>query len=304
MEFTNFTTLVQREVEKRAGENYRVKLNDVMKNNGVVLRGITLMQDDSNISPTIYLNPYYDAYENGDTTLGTVIDEVIDTYERNKINRSIDMKFFLNYETVRSRIIFKLINTEKNRELLRDVPYIPFHDLSIVFQCLVSEERFGNASILIHNVHLQLWKVNARELYECALENTPLLQGYELADMNTVLEEMKALGGIDDEEIEDMQQEVPMYVLSNKSRINGASCILYKDILKDFAMVVDKDLYVLPSSIHEVILLPSDGTQESEQLKEMVREINQSQVEKEEVLSDSVYYYRRSDDSFFCLLDR
>lgn len=301
MEFTNFTTLVQREVEKRAGENYRVKLNDVMKNNGVVLRGITLMQDDSNISPTIYLNPYYDAYENGDTTLGTVIDEVIDTYERNKINRSIDMKFFLNYETVRSRIIFKLINTEKNRELLRDVPYIPFHDLSIVFQCLVSEERFGNASILIHNVHLQLWKVNARELYECALENTPLLQGYELADMNTVLEEMKALGGIDDEEIEDMQQEVPMYVLSNKSRINGASCILYKDILKDFAMVVDKDLYVLPSSIREVILLPSDGTQESEQLKEMVREINQSQVEKEEVLSDSVYYYRRSDDSFFCL---
>ena len=301
MEFTNFTTLVQREVEKRPGENYRVKLNDVMKNNGVVLRGITLMQDDSNISPTIYLNPYYDAYENGDTTLGTVIDEVIDTYERNKINRSIDMKFFLNYETVRSRIIFKLINTEKNRELLRDVPYIPFHDLSIVFQCLVSEERFGNASILIHNVHLQLWKVNARELYECALENTPLLQGYELADMNTVLEEMKALGGIDDEEIEDMQQEVPMYVLSNKSRINGASCILYKDILKDFAMVVDKDLYVLPSSIHEVILLPSDGTQESEQLKEMVREINQSQVEKEEVLSDSVYYYRRSDDSFFCL---
>lgn len=301
MEFTNFTTLVQREVEKRAGENYRVKLNDVMKNNGVVLRGITLMQDDSNISPTIYLNSYYDAYENGDTTLGTVIDEVIDTYERNKINRSIDMKFFLNYETVRSRIIFKLINTEKNRELLRDVPYIPFHDLSIVFQCLVSEERFGNASILIHNVHLQLWKVNARELYECALENTPLLQGYELADMNTVLEEMKALGGIDDEEIEDMQQEVPMYVLSNKSRINGASCILYKDILKDFAMVVDKDLYVLPSSIHEVILLPSDGTQESEQLKEMVREINQSQVEKEEVLSDSVYYYRRSDDSFFCL---
>lgn len=301
MEFTNFTTLVQREVEKRAGENYRVKLNDVMKNNGVVLRGITLMQDDSNISPTIYLNPYYDAYENGDTTIGTVIDEVIDTYERNKINRSIDMKFFLNYETVRSRIIFKLINTEKNRELLRDVPYIPFHDLSIVFQCLVSEERFGNASILIHNVHLQLWKVNARELYECALENTPLLQGYELADMNTVLEEMKALGGIDDEEIEDMQQEVPMYVLSNKSRINGASCILYKDILKDIAMVVDKDLYVLPSSIHEVILLPSDGTQESEQLKEMVREINQSQVEKEEVLSDSVYYYRRSDDSFFCL---
>ena len=302
MNFENFITTVTNTVSDRMGAHYSVSTHNVTKNNGVILTGILIKANGNfSVAPTIYLNPYYDAYEKGDTTFGTVIDEVINTYERNKINRSIDMKFFLNYETVRSRIIFKLINTEKNRELLRDVPYIPFHDLSIVFQCLVSEERFGNASILIHNVHLQLWKVNARELYECALENTPLLQGYELADMNTVLEEMKALGGIDDEEIEDMQQEVPMYVLSNKSRINGASCILYKDILKDFAMVVDKDLYVLPSSIHEVILLPSDGTQESEQLKEMVREINQSQVEKEEVLSDSVYYYRRSDDSFFCL---
>ena len=302
MNFENFITTVTNTVSDRMGAHYSVSTHNVTKNNGVILTGILIKANGNfSVAPTIYLNPYYDAYEKGDTTFGTVIDEVIDTYERNKINRSIDMKFFLNYETVRSRIIFKLINTEKNRELLRDVPYIPFHDLSIVFQCLVSEERFGNASILIHNVHLQLWKVNARELYECALENTPLLQGYELADMNTVLEEMKALGGIDDEEIEDMQQEVPMYVLSNKSRINGASCILYKDILKDFAMVVDKDLYVLPSSIHEVILLPSDGTQESVQLKEMVREINQSQVEKEEVLSDSVYYYRRSDDSFFCL---
>ena len=302
MEFTNFTTLVRNEVEKRAGENYHVKLNDVVKNNGIILRGITLMQDDSNISPTIYLNPYYDAYENGETTLGTVIDEVIDTYERNKVNRSIDMRFFLDYDSVKTRITYKLINTEKNKELLNDIPHIPFHDLSIVFQCLISGERFGNATILIHNVHLQLWKVNARELYERAMENTPILQGYDVTDMNTVLEEMRAFEGIEDTEYEeDIQQQVPMYVLSNKSRVHGAACILYPDILKDFATVVEKDLYVLPSSIHEVILLPAEGTEDSEQLKSMVHEINESQVEDEEVLSDSVYFYRRRDDAFYQL---
>ncbi len=302
MEFTNFTTLVRNEVEKRAGENYHVKLNDVVKNNGIILRGITLMQDDSNISPTIYLNPYYDAYENGETTLGTVIDEVIDTYERNKVNRSIDMRFFLDYDSVKTRITYKLINTEKNKELLNDIPHIPFHDLSIVFQCLISGERFGNATILIHNVHLQLWKVNARELYERAMENTPILQGYDVTDMNTVLEEMRAFEEIEDTEYEeDIQQQVPMYVLSNKSRVHGAACILYPDILKDFAAVVEKDLYVLPSSIHEVILLPAEGTEDSEQLKLMVHEINESQVEDEEVLSDSVYFYRRRDDAFYQL---
>ena len=302
MEFTNFTTLVRNEVEKRAGENYHVKLNDVVKNNGIILRGITLMQDDSNISPTIYLNPYYDAYENGETTLGTVIDEVIDTYERNKVNRSIDMRFFLDYDSVKTRITYKLINTEKNKELLNDIPHIPFHDLSIVFQCLISGERFVNATILIHNVHLQLWKVNARELYERAMENTPILQGYDVTDMNTVLEEMRAFEEIEDTEYEeDIQQQVPMYVLSNKSRVHGAACILYPDILKDFAAVVEKDLYVLPSSIHEVILLPAEGTEDSEQLKLMVHEINESQVEDEEVLSDSVYFYRRRDDAFYQL---
>ena len=127
---------------------------------------------------------------------------------------------------------------------------------------------------------MRLWKVNARELYERAMENTPVLQGYDVTDMNTVLEEMRAFEGTEDTEYEeDIQQQVPMYVLSNKSRVHGAACILYPDILKDFAAVVEKDLYVLPSSIHEVILLPAEGTEDSEQLKAMVHEINESQVE-------------------------
>ena len=95
MEFTSFKTLVRDEVAKRTGEQYRVRINDVMKNNGVILSGITMLQDDSNISPTIYLNHYYEAYENGETTLRGIVDDVLDTYERNKVNQSVDMRFFL-----------------------------------------------------------------------------------------------------------------------------------------------------------------------------------------------------------------
>lgn len=300
MEFTNFTTLVRNEVEKRTGDEYHVRLNDVRKNNGIVLCGLTLMQEDSNISPTIYLNHYYDAYEKGKTTLGTVIDDVMDTYEQNRVNRSIDMRFFLNYETVKGRIIFKLVNTEKNRELLADVPHIPFHDLSIIFQCIVSKEMYGTASILIHNVHLTLWKVNAGELYERALENTPRLQGYQIADMRSVIEEMIAQTS-QPVHLKEERSDIPMYVLSNRVRVHGATCILYPDLLHNFAEVVESDLYVLPSSIHEVILLPTHDRQDVVQLKEMVHEINDSQVEPEEVLSDSVYYYNRYRDTMECL---
>lgn len=300
MEFTNFTTLVRNEVEKRTGDEYHVRLNNVCKNNGVVLCGLTLMQEDSNISPTIYLNHYYNAYEHGDTTLGTVIDEVMDTYEQNRVNRSIDLRFFLNYETVKERIVFKLVNTEKNRELLADVPHIPFHDLSIIFQCMVAKEMYGTASILIHNVHLTLWKINAGELYERALENTPRLQGYQISDMRSVIEEMAALTS-QPVTLNEEGSDVPLYVLSNRVRVHGATCILYPDLLHHFANAVDSDLYVLPSSIHEVILLPTHDRQDVIQLKDMVREINDSQVEPEEVLSDSVYYYSRNRDTMECL---
>ncbi len=87
MEFLNFTMLVREEVEKRTGECYKVRLDDVRKNNGVVLRGITVTQDDSNISPTIYLNSYYEEYIKGRATLINVVNDVMDTYHRNKVNQ-------------------------------------------------------------------------------------------------------------------------------------------------------------------------------------------------------------------------
>lgn len=298
MEFTNFKTLVRDEVAKRTGEQYKVRINEVMKNNGVVLSGITMMQDDSNISPTIYLNNYYKAYESGETTLGCIIEDVLDTYERNKVNRSVDMRFFMNYENIKDRIIFKLIHAERNKDLLKDVPYIKYLDCAVVFQCLVSEEMFGNATIMIHKAHMKIWQATVEELYERALQNTPKLQCYDIKSMRDVLcemmllEEMEGTSSKETEEyFKELPNSVPMYVLSNRSRVQGAACILYPDILKDFAEAIKSDFYILPSSIHEVILLPAQGDEDTEALKNMVREVNESQVEREEVLSDSVYYF-------------
>lgn len=180
MEFTNFTTLVRDEVDRRTGDNYKVRLNDVRKNNGIVLRGLTVMQDDSNISPTIYLNNYYEEYAKGRATLVNVVNDVMDTYYRNKVNQSVDMRYFLNYESVRRCVVYKLVNTEKNRELLEDVPHIEFLDLSIVFQCMIAQEDLGKASILIHNVHMKLWDVSVENLYQAAKETHSVFRDMRL----------------------------------------------------------------------------------------------------------------------------
>lgn len=293
MEFTNFMTLVREEIEKRVGDTYQVKINGVMKNNGILLQGLTMLQGGSNISPTIYLNNYYEAYEQGLVSMGAVVDDVLDTYERNKINSSVDICSFMNYEKIRNQIIFKLINTEKNRELLEDVPHISFCDLSIVFQCLVSEEMFGNATIMIHNAHMALWNLTVDELYARAAENTPRLHPYEIRSMRDIIRDIASEFGENEIPEQDLAEKTPMYVLSNKMHVHGAASMLYQDILKDFATALGNDMYILPSSIHEVILLPAQGDEDCEGLKQMVREINETQVEPEEVLSDSVYLFDR-----------
>lgn len=299
MEFSSFTTLVREEVEKRAGEQYTVRINDVRKNNGVVLSGLTMMEDDSNISPTIYLNHYYEDFEDGRTTLTNVVNDVMDHYNRNKVNRSVDMRQFLNYESVKKGIVYKLVNTAKNKELLEDVPHVEFLDLSVVFQYLIQNEHFGTASILIHNAHLKLWDVSVEELYQVADANTQNLQGYELRSMIDAIRdllEMDTIGeAADIEYMEEHADNVPMYVLSNKNRVGGASCILYDGLLADFATAIGGSFYVIPSSIHEVLLLPADSRDEQDEIKAMIKEINDTQVRTEEILSDSLYFFDKEE---------
>ena len=287
MEFTSFKTLVREEVERRAGKKYRVRLNDVMKNNGVVLSGLTVMQDDSNISPTIYLNDYYNAYENGRTTLGMVINDVMDVYNRNKVNRKLDMRYFLNYEHVKEQIVLKLINTEKNKELLSDIPHVEFLDLSIVFQVLISDENIGGASVMIHNAHAKLWGVDSKELYKCALKNTPKLLKYEIKGMNDVICEIMET----DRASAPCCGEIPMYVLSNSRRIDGAACMIYPQLIEDFATAVGGNLYIIPSSVHELLLLPACAVDNGEEPINIIKEVNETQLLTEEILSDSLYVY-------------
>lgn len=299
MEFSSFTMFVREEVEKRTEDCYKVRLDDVRKNNGVVLRGLTVTQDDSNISPTIYLNSYYEEYIKGRATLVNVVNDVMDTYRRNKVNQSVDMRYFLNYESVKERVIYKLVNTEKNKELLEDIPHIEFLDLSIIFQCLVAQEDLGRASILIHNVHLKLWEVSVDTLYQAAKENTQRLQEYEIKGITEVLRDIMCT-----EEVENIADEdcisafsgsVPMYVLSNKNRVEGAACMLYPNLIRDFAEAIQSSFYIIPSSIHELLLLPTEHLEESQEIKHMIREINDTQVSVEEVLSYSLYLYDKEE---------
>lgn len=293
MEYREFLENVRKEVESRYDSNVSVTLNHVMKNNGTELDGITIMEKDKKIAPTIYINSFYDRYREG-VSLKAVVSEIIRIYNQNKNSININADYFENYENVRKTIVYKLVNYQKNKKLLEDVPYKRVLDLAVVFYCLIEQRKGVSATALIHNEHLRIWNVTEDEIYNDALKNTPVLLAGSIVPMSKILSEIAGTAPADnDEKVCEYTGEDILYVLTNSSRVNGAACILYDNLLKKFANDVHSDLYILPSSVHEVIIVPKKNAFDKSELADMVREVNEQGVSQDEILSDNVYEYNR-----------
>ena len=156
MNFTLFTTAVVNGLQEKLGEDYRILPNQVKKNNGVVLTGIIVEEKDSNTSPTIYLDDFYENYQNG-VCLDQIVESLYRIFHKTKIKEAVDLSNFLEFEKARKQIAFKLVNYEKNREMLKTIPYKVFLDLAIIFYYVVQEPPFyGKASIPVSYTHLTL----------------------------------------------------------------------------------------------------------------------------------------------------
>jgi len=254
------------------------------KNNGVILEGLTVRREGERAAPAIYLDSYYQEYLSG-RSMRQIQEAILECCEDNCFSVHFDENFFSDYRKVSPTVVYKLINYEKNQEMLKRIPHIPFLNLAVVFYCYLPDTPVGSATVLIHNSHMEYWKITCSELYRDAKCNTPRLLPAELKSMSQVLSELSDGSGALQEE------EIPMYVLTNSGKSLGAACILYEGILKYCAGRIHSSYYLLPSSIHEMILIPKGAVPDKRELAEMVRDINRTQVLNTEVLSDQIYFY-------------
>lgn len=288
MNINEFAQKVCKAVGEELGAKYNVELKEVRKNNGVLLHGLLISSGEGNVVPTIYLEHFFRVYEEG-MTFGEVIRRLLEVHGQDVPARSVDMDFFRSYEKVRDRICYRLIGMAGNEELLKDIPFVEFLDMAICFFYAYKGESLGEGSILIHNSHMEMWGCNVTDLMELAQQNTPELFPWQCCTMEEVLREVA------DKNLHDelLAKEVSMNVLSNRQRMSGAVCLIYQGVMEQLAEEYQSDLYILPSSIHEVILLADSGKEHPRDLKSMIVQVNRTQVAPEEVLSDSLYRYDR-----------
>lgn len=299
MDYRTFTGAVKEQLEKKMTGGVRVSLYTAVKNNGKERTGVLLETPGINISPTIYLEEYYESYLRG-KTVEDIANELKELYDNIKREESWDCERILTYEGVRDRIVFKLINTAKNRRFLSTVPHRMFLDLSIVFYVLLESNTEGTAAMAVSNNHARRWDVCTETLWADAVKNVRKLLPAEFVTMNCALRQMlrQSSGCEDTEEPENLlygnvREDEGLYVLSNSMRNYGAACMAYPHVMEMIGEILKKDYYILPSSVHEVVIVPYSREISRRDMDDMVREINETQVAEEEVLSNHVYLYER-----------
>lgn len=260
---------------------------EVPKNNGTVRTGIAVKIDGDNsrsVYINIYLDKYFDDYKKG-MKLSDIIYNVCLTYKTHLKSFDFDLySLELDYPQVKEKIVYRLINYDKNRELLNRVPFIPYLDLAIVFFVLLKASETTVESVPIDNILLSSWNIDKEQLLTHAMLNTPRLLPVRIEAASNISIGIEAAVS---SELENM------YIISNEYYSDGACCLLYNNILKDLGILIENDFYILPSSTDEVILLPKRESEDTLFLEFIIKEINKDVVDADEVLSDHLYYYDR-----------
>lgn len=282
MTYYQFVEAVETKVKEVVDTEVTVGVHTAEKMNGVTKKGIILSKEGVNVSPTIYLEEYFGQYQHG-KSVEQIVHDILNLYREVKCEKSWDVDKIQTFSLIENKIVYRVIHYEKNRELLENVPYVRFLDLAITFCVLLEVTEHGTATMMVRNEHLEMWNVTKEVLYENACRNTEKLLPYSFQTMNAVVEELTGMPVYEENDV--------LYVLTNCIRSFGAATMLYKDRLRRIGEYLRENYYILPSSIHEVIIVPESIAPFRGVLNRMVEEINETQLEEEEILSDHAYYY-------------
>lgn len=261
--------------------NRKIDIQTYQKTNQM-LDGMTIPTGER-CSAILYLNPMYEEYRNGkslDELLEGAADLIVSA------EQEMDVSQVVSPEYIRENIFMSLINRSNNQELLSTVPYQEYQDLAVIYRFRYSQEAVIASGIITKAVQKQL-KLEDEELHALALENTRKLYPPKVLSMNEVAREImgaEAVGLKEEAEVDSM------YVITNSEKYYGAASMIYDDVLQELAKTMGGDLYLLPSSLHEMIAVPSRFA-DADALSWMVQDINRSAVGLEEQLSNNVYHY-------------
>ena len=292
-----FYEYVKDNVKEYLPESYKdaeITLQEVEKNNGLKLTGITIPNGDQRIVPRVYLDSFYLEYVIGkdvDSCVGDVVDMYIEAQDKAEFIK-MGVPDIFDYEKMKEKLQVRICDQEWNTDRLADKVVTEHGDFAAYYVVNLEENGEGISSIPVTISLMNEWGVSAEQIQADAM-TADRKRGVTLMDMNEIIKSMifgEEPENLLNEKMDMEAMENPMFCLTNKAKMNGASLLLQEDIRKQIGECLGSDYFVIPSSIHEVLILPDNGIFQVPELNAMVKEVNETKVEREEQLSDKVQF--------------
>lgn len=289
MEFKEFIDRLEQNLKVALEDgpgNAKVEVRPVEKMQGESYTAITITPNDGNLGMNLNADALYKLMEDGASYQSVVARALSQATSFLEDSHSFDVNSITDYANAKPKLFVEVVGAERNEEMLAKVPHKQIEDMAMVYRIQVESKEDGLASVLVTNALLNTMGISADKLHEDAMANSEMMRPAKIQKMAEVIAEMT---GMPVEMVE--ASAPPIYVISSEDKVKGAASIFYPDMMDTIGKEVGSDFYVLPSSIHEVLVLPDNGDMTVEELKEMVTSINGDVVDPADVLTDQVYHY-------------
>lgn len=284
MKYESFVDDLTGRLAAQLGTSYRVERTCITRNNGICRDALTVIKEKDRMSPVIYPEEWYKMHLAGRTAEDVSTELIRSILCAEKAPRP-DPGFLTDWNAVRERVVCRVIGADRNRERLLEVVHKRILDMAVVYYYMFETEESMQAGVIIKNDFLSGWGLTKEQLDQIARINTRRLYPPVFMSLHQIMTEMLHMTA------DASPDSGPIYVLTNSSRMNGACWICDEKVQEDIRTRVGDRYLILPSSIHECMIVPDGMGIEPEQTAQMVREINRDCVDPEEVLTDSVYRY-------------
>lgn len=275
--FEAFCEAVKENIGTYLPEDYQtIQVLGIQKPNQEPQKALVIIKQEHNTAPAIYLNEWYEKYQENQT-LEPILSEIAQSRLLIKEMQNKSVSFLDQYK---DRIVLQVVGVSQNKEFLKTVPHTIQGEIAAIYRIDLGQTPEGNRSISVNNEMQEQYKLTTKELHDLAVENTQRLFPPYFENMASVFE--KELGA--------PMPESPLFILTNTAMNQGAAVIFYPQIFERLAETMGKEIYILPSSVHEVLLIKKED-QNVEELNQMVYEINRTQVAPQDRLSDKILEY-------------
>lgn len=310
MNFEEFINTIKDTIKDYLPEDYRDAEVNILENRKLNTNytGLTVTREGDTLAPTINLNNLFDSYsKHPEHSITAVMQEVASVIQHTP--ETFDIGRIMDYDRVKKNLFMRLSAAEKNADVLEHAPHIRKEDLAITFHIMLDQSDKGTATTMINDNMMEAYGIDLDQLYQDALLNSSVICPAQIENMGEALsrmmiEDMKSAGA-PPEMIQEMEKDLkesnkdnPMTIITNDRLVDGASAIFYPGVMDLVGERMKGDYFILPSSVHETLVVPDDGRVSLQELTDMVKEVNMTQVNPEDQLTDQVYHYDIADHVF------